>query len=101
MGGRADEDAMTGRAPDVDELLAQAPFVRRLAAGLLRDDNDVDDVVQQTWRATLRSPPRHRGALRSWLGRVVRSVVRERRRASSRPMNERGAAHTHRPPLAL
>jgi RNA polymerase sigma-70 factor (ECF subfamily) len=69
---------------DVDELLTQASFVRRLASALLRDPNDVDDVVQQTWLATLQGPPREAGALRSWLGRVVRSVVRERRRSDER-----------------
>jgi RNA polymerase sigma factor (sigma-70 family) len=56
---------------DLARLLAEEPFVRRLARGLLFDEHRVDDVVQQTWLAALREPPRQAGALRGWLATVV------------------------------
>lgn len=64
---------------DPEQLLAEEPFVRRLAQGLLFDGHRVDDVVQATWLAALRKPPQHaagrRGALRRWLASVVRGLA--------------------------
>lgn len=69
---------------DLDELFAEEGYVRRLARGLLLDDHAVDDVVQQTWEAALRNPPRERAATRGWLATVVRRLVSNRARSEMR-----------------
>src|SRR5688500_8449393 len=65
-------------------LLAHRAWVRRLARSLVRDDASADDLEQRTWLAALRSPPRHAGAARTWLARVVRSQALNAFRASGR-----------------
>ena len=60
---------------DPGELLEHADFLRALARGLLGDAARADDVVQDAYLAALERPPvtlDARGALRSWLGKVVR-----------------------------
>jgi RNA polymerase sigma-70 factor (ECF subfamily) len=69
---------------DPELLLAHAGFVRSVARSLLRDENSVDDVVQQTWLTAIERPPREAGALKGWLARVVRSVARGTRRSDER-----------------
>jgi len=71
---------------DIEALLRHREFVRRLARRLVRDDARAEDVVQETYVAALRNPPRHAGALRAWLATVVRKLAwtqnrSERRRA--------------------
>ena len=58
-----------------ESLLAHADFVRALARQLVLDENRVDDVVQATWLTALQNPPRAAEAMRSWLAKVVRSIV--------------------------
>src|SRR6185503_6964604 len=65
-------------------LLAHREWVRTVARAVVRDPNAADDVEQETWLAALRSPPRHGGALRGWLGAVVRSRARREGRSESR-----------------
>lgn len=65
------------------EMLAHAQWLRRLALRLAGDEATADDLVQETWLAALRRPPR-RGGLRPWLTRVITNVVRQRRRSASR-----------------
>jgi RNA polymerase sigma-70 factor (ECF subfamily) len=65
----------------VESLLGQEQWVRRLARALVHDDDEAEDVVQETRLASWRQPPRDPGRARSWLGTVVRNVVRNRRRA--------------------
>src|SRR5258705_5724464 len=77
---------------DPELLLAHAGFVRSVARSLLADENAVDDVVQQTWLAALEKPPREPGALRRWLARVARSVVRESRRSDERRVRREAAS---------
>ncbi|MHC4137912.1 MAG: sigma factor, partial [Planctomycetota bacterium] len=43
---------------DFRTLLEHRAFVRSVVRRLLRDENLVDDVVQETWLAALRRPPR-------------------------------------------
>ncbi len=76
---------------DPELLLAHAGFVRSVARSLLVDESAVDDVVQQTWLTALERPPREPGALRRWLARVARSVVREARRSDERRMRREAA----------
>ena len=75
---------------DADHVLEHQGFLQRLAAGLLRDADGVEDLVQQTWLVALQQDgPKPR----RWLARVLRNlaingrvadrrrVVRERRAA--------------------
>ncbi len=70
---------------DVDRLLAEDAWLRRLARRLVADASDADDAAQQAWVAALTAPhspdsPESVRSLRSWLGGVLRNV----RAASSR-----------------
>jgi RNA polymerase sigma factor (sigma-70 family) len=60
-----------------DELLAHAPWVRRLARALVHDDETAQDVAQQTWLAALTHPPRRDDPIRGWLRTIARNVVRK------------------------
>jgi RNA polymerase sigma factor (sigma-70 family) len=60
---------------DVERLLENSAWVRSLAATLVSDPHDADDLVQETWVAALRRPPRERSAHRSWLRRVLRNFA--------------------------
>jgi len=68
-----------------EELLAHAAWLRRLAASLAAPA-DADDLVQQTWLAALRRPPRAEGSVRPWLATVLRNFARMG--ARSRPARE-------------
>jgi RNA polymerase sigma-70 factor (ECF subfamily) len=81
--GRGIEPGMNTTRLTLPELLVHAGWVRRLARQLT-SDAEVDDAVQETWIAALRSPPDRRGETRGWLGRVVGNVVRTQRRGRSR-----------------
>lgn len=72
------------RSPDMTELLTHADWVRRLARELVRDEHRVDDVVQETWVAAMRSPPGDSSNVRGWLAKVVRNIARGRGRADVR-----------------
>ena len=67
-----------------EALLEHASWLRRLATGLVRGDADADDLVQETWLAALRSPPRDDGPAHRWLGEVLRNAWRMRARADGR-----------------
>jgi RNA polymerase sigma factor (sigma-70 family) len=78
---------------DPEVLLANAAWVRALAAQLVADDVSADDLVQDAWLAALEHPPRHAAALRTWLRAVVAHVAsRSRRSASHRAGRERAVA---------
>ena len=49
----------TSMAPK--ELLQHSSWLRRLAREILNDASLADDVVQRTWLAALRRPPRESG----------------------------------------
>ncbi len=74
--------AMTAITPEA--LLAHHQWVRSLARSLVRDPNAADDLVQETWLAALRSPPRNASSIRAWLGRVLRNTARQNARGESR-----------------
>lgn len=78
---------------DLGTLLAQQDFVRRLAHGLVFEQANVDDVVQDAWLAALQNPPREPRAIHTWFGRVVENLARRRSRdAARRDRRERAAA---------
>ncbi|MBK7644359.1 MAG: RNA polymerase sigma factor [Planctomycetes bacterium] len=76
----------------IEELLAHAGWVRKLAARLVRDAGTADDVAQEVWAYALRSPPRTRSNLRAWLSAVVRNSARSLRRAEERRSQHEAAA---------
>src|SRR5215831_1480610 len=89
----------------IEELLAHAGWVQRLARRLVRDEATAMDVVQQTWHASLRSPPTDRARVRGWLARVVRNFAHDAYRTrASREAREARVARSESvsmPPDAL
>ncbi|MCP3915546.1 MAG: RNA polymerase sigma factor [bacterium] len=76
------------------ETLAQhEPFLRAVVRGLLRDENQLQDAVQETWLRALGRRPRSETTTRGWLRTVATNVVRDARRgAARRGVRERAAA---------
>lgn len=72
------------RDVDLDTLLANAGWLRQLARCLASDQVEVDDLVQETWLAALRSPPTPGRPPRPWLAEVARNLVRMGWRTASR-----------------
>ncbi|HET6203233.1 MAG TPA: sigma-70 family RNA polymerase sigma factor [Planctomycetota bacterium] len=60
---------------DVEDLLSQAPWMRRLARRLVRDAAQADDLVQETYLAALRSAPTEEERRKPWLVRVLRNFA--------------------------
>ncbi|MGE3163535.1 MAG: sigma-70 family RNA polymerase sigma factor [Planctomycetota bacterium] len=80
---------MTAPDPcDIQALLENGNWVRRLARKLLYDPESVEDVVQDVWIAALSRPPGRPEVLRAWLRTVVRNLSflanRDRRRRARR-----------------
>ncbi len=74
---------------DPEIVLQNTKSLRQLALTLVRDEHLADDLVQETWLAAIRRPPEQPGALRAWLGRVLRNLaVSERRRSGARERRE-------------
>ncbi len=71
---RRDEtfDAMISKAFRTE----QANGLRRLVWNLVRDDDVVDDVLQDTFVAAVEHPPRDPDRLRAWLATVAKNFVR-------------------------
>src|SRR5262245_17652299 len=80
----------------IETLLAHRDWVQRLARSLVLDGPTADDVEQRTWLAALRSPPQREATARAWLGRVVRNVASDQRRARSRRAAHESTAAAHR-----
>jgi len=68
------------------DLLEHRDFVKAVAGALLRNDADVDDVVQETYVAALQGEPPRTGRVRPWLGGIARNLARGvmRKRARAR-----------------
>ncbi len=78
---------------EVEALLAHSSFLKSLSRALVSDCDTADDLVQETWVAALRRPPRDMSTARAWLGRVLRNAaISLRRRNSKRRDVERAAA---------
>ena len=73
---------MSGHPTQTEELLAHGRWLRSLARSLVRDAPTADDLVQDTYLAALRHPPKR--ALRPWLARVLKNLALQRRRADCR-----------------
>src|SRR5512139_1157035 len=68
----------------VEELLAHAGWLRALALRLVRDDDIADDLVQDTWIATMRRAPERSESAKSWLAKVMLNRLRMRARSEGR-----------------
>lgn len=68
----------------LDALLEHTDWVRRLARRLVSDAAQADDVVQETLRAALESPPGTGTPPRAWLAVVARNAARALGRGESR-----------------
>jgi len=84
-------DAMTPR--DLDRMLADTAFVRRIARSLVRDPEAAEDLAQDALVVALERPPREGTSLRGWIATVVRSLAIDRARgAAARERRETSAA---------
>src|SRR6185295_8646085 len=75
---------MTPTRPiDAEVLLRHGKWLAQLARALVARDDEIDDVVQQTYVQALAQPPRDTRNLRGWLGAIARNVVRTRARSDA------------------
>jgi RNA polymerase sigma factor (sigma-70 family) len=65
-------------------LEANRTWVRRLAAALVGEAADAEDLEQEAWEVALRKPPRKGTAVRAWLRQVMRRRLRNRVRGETR-----------------
>jgi RNA polymerase sigma-70 factor (ECF subfamily) len=70
--------------PDPQLLLQHAGWLRALVRGLIRGEQEVEDVVQDTWVTALERPPQRSRALPAWLARVARNLAFTLGRSKSR-----------------
>lgn len=68
----------------IEILTTEKVWVENLARALIGPSTDVDDVVHDTWMATLVAPPQTAERSRGWLRSVVRNIVGRRRYAAVR-----------------
>ena len=68
---------------EIERLMREDAWLRRLAGGLVPDAALADDVVQDTWVAAL-SQPRAPQRLRPWLRVVARNALRQIQRGEAR-----------------
>jgi RNA polymerase sigma-70 factor (ECF subfamily) len=73
--------------------VTHAAWLRRLAAGLLRDPDAAEDVVQSTLVAAWRNPPRADRDVRPWLAEVARNQAHDQRRGEGRRRTREAVAH--------
>ena len=84
---------------DVDQLMSEMGWVRRLARGLLGDADAADDIAQETWLVANDRTLGEDRPLRPWLHRVVLNLVRMRARSDAR-RNRREVVEEQPPPTA-
>jgi RNA polymerase sigma factor (sigma-70 family) len=78
---------------DAEELLAHAGWLRALALRLARDPDDAEDLVQETWIASMRHSPDDRHRIRPWLSKILVNTFRMRRRSDTRRTAREEATH--------
>ena len=67
-----------------EELLVHAGWLRALALRIVRDEDVADDLVQETWVASMRKVPERSESARSWLAKVMLNTLRMRARGDGR-----------------
>src|SRR5262245_55288462 len=83
---------------EIEELLTHASWLRGLAESLVADPARADDLVQETWIAARRRPPRALGSPRPWLARVLRNFDRNARRGEERRARHESLGRWEREP---
>ena len=64
----------------LEDLLTHGPWLHRLALSLVDDPNVAEDLLQETWVASLLHPPRTASAPRAWLAKVLKNFARQHAR---------------------
>jgi RNA polymerase sigma factor (sigma-70 family) len=72
------------RADELENLMSELSWLKRLASALVRDESDANDLVQETWLVAAKHVPTDGRPLKPWLSRVALNLVRMRSRASKR-----------------
>jgi RNA polymerase sigma factor (sigma-70 family) len=70
--------------PNLEELLRHASWLKNLALSLVKDPDQAEDMVQQTWVKALEHPPKTGGNTQGWLARVLRNGIYTRYRSEHR-----------------
>ena len=83
------------RADELEKLMAELSWLRRLAGALVRDESDAKDLVQDTWLVAAEHAPTDGRPLKPWLSRVALNLVRMRSRASKRRLAREAAIEPH------
>ena len=76
----------------IEVLLEHRAWVHRVARALVADDATGDDLEQEAWVRAHTKPPRHGGALKAWLGTVLRRAASDARRSERRRKRREVAA---------
>jgi RNA polymerase sigma-70 factor (ECF subfamily) len=79
------------RADDLEKLLSELSWLKRLASALVRDESDANDLVQETRLVAAEHAPTDGRPLKPWLSRVALNLVRMRSRASKRRLAREAA----------
>ncbi|MFT3692683.1 MAG: sigma-70 family RNA polymerase sigma factor [Kofleriaceae bacterium] len=69
---------------EVETLMSELSWLKRLASALVRDETEADDLVQETWLVASKHAPTDGRPLKPWLSRVALNLVRMRSRSSKR-----------------
>ncbi|MBC7974023.1 MAG: hypothetical protein H7138_03490, partial [Myxococcales bacterium] len=75
---------MPGVSTTLDQLAADAGWLRRLARSLVQNPAAADDLVQDAYLLAAEQPPGDDRPLRPWLVRVLRNLTRTKERVASR-----------------
>jgi DNA-directed RNA polymerase specialized sigma24 family protein len=79
------------REPQLETLMSELSWLKRLASALVRDESDANDLVQETWLVAAEHAPTDGRPLKPWLSRVALNLVRMRSRASKRRLAREAA----------
>lgn len=79
------------RADELEKLMSELSWLKRLASALVRNESDANDLVQETWLVAAEHAPTDGRPLKPWLSRVALNLVRMRSRASKRRLAREAA----------
>jgi len=72
------------RGDELEKLMSELSWLKRLATALVRNESDADDLVQETWLLATKHAPTDGRPLKPWLSRVALNLVRMQSRSSKR-----------------
>jgi RNA polymerase sigma factor (sigma-70 family) len=82
------------RDAQLDELMSELAWLKRLAVALVRDESDANDLVQETWLVAAEHAPTDGRPLKPWLSRVALNLVRMRSRSAKRRSGREAAVES-------